>query len=82
MIIECIRGRDNRLYPAGLPLPVEWRWRVIALCHELAHEQGLSMRQVQAELLRRGYRRSRGIIHFDLGRPMPTCPRCRGAGDG
>jgi hypothetical protein len=78
MIIECIRGRDNRLYPAGLPLPVEWRWRVITLCHELAHERGMSVRAVQGELWRRGIRRSRGSVWYDLGRrPWPTCPACR-----
>ena len=43
------------------------------------HELGYSQRAVQRELARRGYRRSLGTVCYDLSRPLPGWPRCRGA---
>ncbi len=77
MIIRTRRGRDGKDYPVTMPPPRAWRWEVITLTHQLAHEQGLSERQTQAELLARGYRRSAGSIHYNLTRPMRSCQVCR-----
>ena len=84
MIISVRRGRDGRDYPVVMPPPADWRWQVIVLTHELCHERGMAIRQAQAELLSRGYRRSRGSVGNDLERRMPTCARCaaQAAGDG
>jgi hypothetical protein len=82
VVIRTRRGKDGRDYPVEMPTPVEWRWRAIVLTHELVHGQGLSIRQAQFELLRRGFRRARGSIAGDLERKMPTCPRCRVADGG
>jgi hypothetical protein len=82
VVIQTRRGRDGKDYPATLPLPRAWRWQVIELTHQLAHEQGLSEAATRRELLARGYRRSAGSVHYDLTRRMPTCARCRTAGDG
>jgi hypothetical protein len=79
MIIPVRRGKDGRDYPVQMPPPKAWRYEVIKLTHELAHSQGLSERATQAELLRRGYRRSAGTVHYDLTRPM--CEHCRAADD-
>ena len=70
------------MYPMDMPTPRAWRWAVVTLTHQLAHEQGMSQRAAQRELLARGYRRSLGTIHGDLTRPMPTCARCQEAGGG
>jgi hypothetical protein len=68
-------GRDNKTYPAQMPPPRAWRYRVIMLTHELAHS-GLTMRATQRALAERGYRRALGTIHNDLERPMPACRVC------
>jgi hypothetical protein len=81
-IIETIRGKDGKRYPVGQPLPLAWGWEVVTLLHELVHDQRMSERQAQRELLARGYRRSTGSIHNDLERPMPGCARCQEAGGG
>jgi hypothetical protein len=75
--VDVQRGLDGKLYPAQMPPPAAWRWRVIKLTHALAHERRLTVRATQRELARRGYRRSLGTISYDLSRQMPTCYRCR-----
>jgi hypothetical protein len=80
VIIRTRRGKDGRDYLVPMPPPLAWRWEVVRLTHQLAHEQGLSEAATRRELLRRGYRRSSGTVHNDLERPMPTCARCRAAG--
>jgi hypothetical protein len=82
MVIQTRRGADGKDYPAQMPPPKAWRWQVVTLLHQLVHDQGMSERQAQRELLARGYRRSAGTVHADLTRQMPTCARCREAGDG
>jgi hypothetical protein len=77
--VNVQQGRDGKLYPAQMPPPAAWRWRVIKLTHALAHERGLSVRATQRELASRGYRRSLGSISYDLSRQMPTCSWCRSA---
>jgi hypothetical protein len=74
-IIETVRGRDSKRYPAGLPLPRAVRYEAIVLAHWLVHDRGLSHREAQQELLQRGIRRSTGWIAYNLGRPM--CDHCR-----
>ena len=81
MVIPVRRGKDGRDYPVIMPPPVEWRWEVVSLLHNLVHVRGMTHRQAQAELLAQGYRRSTGSIAGDLTRKMPTCPVCRAAGD-
>ena len=76
-MITVRRGRDGKDYPAVMPPPPAWRWEVVTLTHQLAHEQGLSEAATRRELLARGYRRSAGTVHYDLTRPMPTCAVCR-----
>ncbi len=76
MIIRVRRGRDGKDYPVPMPPTKAWRWEVVTLTHQLAHEQGLSEAVTRRELLARGYRRSAGTIHFDLTRCMPTCSVC------
>jgi hypothetical protein len=72
-------GRDGKSYPAVMPPPKAWRYRVVVLTHALAHEAGLSEPATRRALLARGYSRSAGTIHNDLERLMPTCARCRAA---
>jgi hypothetical protein len=38
--VNVQQGRDGKLYPAQMPPPKAWRYRVIVLTHHLAHEQG------------------------------------------
>jgi hypothetical protein len=79
VVISVRRGRDGKDYPVTMPPPKPWRYKVVVLTHQLAHEQGLSERATQRELLARGYRRSAGTVHYDLTRLMPSCSRCRAA---
>jgi hypothetical protein len=81
VIIQVRRGKDGKDYPVPMPPDKRWRWQVIKLTHQLAHEQGLSEAAARRELLARGYRRSAGSIHYDLSRPVPGCPGCQAAGD-
>ena len=78
--VDLQTGRDGKAYPAQMPPPAAWRWRVITLTHALAHERGLSVRATQRELAARGYRRSLGSISYDLSRQMPGCSWCRSIG--
>ena len=73
-VIELVRGKDSKLYPAR-PLSRaernEIRWRT----HELVCGRGLSVRQAQRALAERyGVRRSVGTIARDLR--VFECSRC------
>ena len=70
-----VLGRDQKIYPAGLPLPAAERQRLRDLIHDLHCRQGLSVRATQAALLiEHGIRRSRGQVHKYL--TLFECPRC------
>ncbi len=74
-MVEVVRGRDGKKYPAGLPRPPDERQRLRALAHDLHCRQGLSIRATQAAMLtQHGIRRSLGQVHKDL--TWWTCPRC------
>jgi hypothetical protein len=78
-IIELVRGRDGKRYPAGLPRPPGEIVRIRWLEHRLAHRDGRSVSQVQTILLSQyGIRRSRGAIHNDLA--GFSCPDCSDRG--
>jgi hypothetical protein len=63
LVVEVQRGADGKRYPSPMPPPRRETWRSIHASHLLAHN-GLSVRQVQRELLvRYGLRRSIGSIH-------------------
>lgn len=73
-MVELVRGKDRKLYPAGLPRPAAERGRIRALIHDLHCREGLSVRQTQAALLERyQVRRSRGQVHKYLAWGCPYC---------
>lgn len=73
------RGADSKLYREH-QLDQEALTRLRLLEHELRCGQGLSVRQVQAELAaEHGVRRSIGIIQRDLR--LWSCEHCQDGGD-
>jgi hypothetical protein len=75
MIIETVRGRDSKRYPAGLPRPREELNRLRWMAHHLVCRDGNSIRAAQAIMLASyGVRRSLGALHNDLRRF--ECPHC------
>jgi hypothetical protein len=74
-IIEVRRGRDGKLYPPRMPLPIEQRERLRRLAHNLVCRDQLSIREAQRTMLE-SYtcRRSIGSICRDLKRF--ECPQC------
>jgi hypothetical protein len=88
VVVETVRGRDGRRYPAGLPRPRAELNRLRWLAHHLVCRDGLTIRAAQRVMLESyGIRRSTGIIHRDL--QAFECPDCadqgtepdRGAGE-
>lgn len=73
-MVELVRGKDRKLYPAGLPRPLAERKRLRALAHDMRCRQHLSFRAVQAAMLAQGIRRSRGQIFKDV--KGWRCPYC------
>ena len=73
-MVELVRGKDQKLYPAGLPRPLAERNRLRVLAHDLRCRRGLSYRAAQAAMLAQGIRRSRGQIFKDVkGWECPYC---------
>jgi hypothetical protein len=69
-----IRGRNGRLFPPRMPLPLPERMRLRALAHDMRCRRGLSYRAAQAAMLAQGIRRSRGQIFKDVkGWECPYC---------
>lgn len=72
---ERVRGLDGKTYPS-------YRWRgedlahVIGRCHYLAHDEGLSVRQIVARLAAEGITRSVGSVSEYLSRNH--CVGCSG----
>jgi hypothetical protein len=78
-IIELVRGKNGRLWPADLPRPPEELLRLRKLEHALCCRDGLAMRAAQALMLSDyAVRRSLGAICNDLR--LYECPRCAGRG--
>lgn len=73
-MVELVRGKDRKLYPAGLPRPLAERQRLRALAHDMRCRRGLSYRKIQAAMLAQGIRRSRGQIFKDV--KGWRCPYC------
>jgi len=83
VVIELVRGRNGRLWPAGRPRPRSELNRLRWLAHELVCERGLTIRAAQRAMLdEHGVRRSVGAICQDVRRF--ECPACASpaAGDG
>ena len=80
MVVETVRGRDSKLYPAELPRSRDELNRLRWWAHQLHCERGLTIKAAQAAMLAAGTRRSVGAICQDLRRF--ECPACAGAGDG
>jgi hypothetical protein len=74
VLVELVRGRDGRLYPAHPATHAE-RNRARWLSHNLIHRDHLSVRLAQKIMRERyGMRRSVGSIMRDLR--LWECPRC------
>lgn len=77
VVVETVRGRDSKRYPAGLPRPREELNRMRWMVHGLVCRDGNSIRAAQAIMLaEHGVRRSLGALHRDLARY--ECPSCAG----
>jgi hypothetical protein len=75
VVVETVRGRDGKRYPAGLPLPRAELNRRRHLVHGLVCRDGNSIRRAQAIMLESyGIRRSLGALHKDLA--GYECPEC------
>ncbi len=75
VVVETVRGKDSKRYPASLPRPREELNRLRWLAHHLVCRDGNSIRQAQAIMLASyGVRRSLGALHNDLHRF--ECPQC------
>jgi hypothetical protein len=68
-----ITGLDGKTYPR-FQLSADDRDFLIAACHHLAHDQGLSVRRIKQFLSERGVPRSVGSIVGYLAQP---CYKCR-----
>jgi hypothetical protein len=84
-VVETVRGRDSKRYPAGLPRPHEELNRLRWMIHGLVCHDGNSIRRAQAIMLaEHGIRRSLGALHRDLVRfqcPQCAAPEPQAAGD-
>ena len=73
-VIELVRRRDGKLYPAVLRTPAEHR-QVVALIHNMRCVDRLSYPAIRAALLERhAIRRSLGMIWRDANEFR--CPNC------
>jgi hypothetical protein len=73
-VIELVRRRDGKLYPAVLRSPAEHR-EVVALIHNMRCVDRLSYPAIQRALLERhAIRRSLGMIWRDVN--TFKCPNC------
>jgi hypothetical protein len=74
-LVEVVRGKDGKRYPAGLPRPRAELNRLRWMVHGLVCRDGNSIRQAQAIMLQSyGARRSLGALHKDLVNFQ--CPDC------
>lgn len=69
-----VHGIDGKRYP-GRYAPKEVRDYLFGRAHYLRHEEGLSIRGIQAALSDEGYRRSVGWVAGILREP---CVKCSG----
>jgi len=76
--IEVQRGRDGKLYPPRMPIPLAERKPARWLVHNLVHRDHLSIRAAQAVMHDQyGVRRSVGQLWKDLTLRVPVLPRAR-----
>ena len=74
-MVELVRGRDKKLYPAGLPRPAGEHLRLVALSHTLRCGRKLTYAQIREALAAEfGVRRSTGAIFRDVH--YYKCPMC------
>ena len=74
-MVELVRGRDHKLYPAGLPRPAGEHLRLVALSHTLRCGRKLSYAKIPEALAAEfGVRRSVGAIFRDIH--AYKCPLC------
>ena len=77
-VIELVKRRDGKLYPAVPRTPAEHR-QVVALIHNMRHVDHLSYPAIRRVLLERhGIRRSLGMVWKDVN--TFTCPNCAPGG--
>jgi hypothetical protein len=70
--LPVVTGLDGKTYPR-FQLSADDRDFLIAACHHLAHDQGLSVRRIKQYLDERGVPRSVGSIVGYLARPCDKC---------
>jgi hypothetical protein len=74
VLIETVRARDGRRYPADMSEAAQRRARV--LCHALICRDQLSYRAAQQAMLGYGLRRSLGWLHKTISSYACGHPRC------
>ena len=74
-MVKLVRGRDHKLYPAGLPRPAGEHLRLVALSHTLRCGRKLSYAKIPEALAAEfGVRRSVGAVFRDIH--VYRCPMC------
>jgi hypothetical protein len=71
--LPVVTGLDGKTYPR-FQLSTDDRDFLIAACHHLAHDQGLSVRRIKQFLQEHGVPRSVGSIADYLAHPCDKCP--------
>jgi hypothetical protein len=77
MIIELVRGKDRKSYPAGQPIPPAEQARARVLAHQLVCRDHEPYRQALMIMRGHGLKRSLGWLHKTI-RGYDCGPQCAG----